>query len=251
MRKKIVAGNWKLNLSYAEAMSLSDAIADGLGDGDCEVVLAPSYLYLHEVLRRVGHCDRMAIAAQNCASFDRGAYTGEVSTSMLASVGIEYVIIGHSERRKIFHESDSEIATKVRIALLSDLIPIFCCGESLEEREAGHQFQVVASQLERGLKGLDASSVNSCVIAYEPVWAIGTGKVATNEQAQEMHAHIRHWIIKNYGDSAASSISILYGGSVNSSNASGLFECPDVDGALVGGASLKAEEFLSIIKMCK
>ncbi|MFM8432903.1 MAG: triose-phosphate isomerase [Bacteroidota bacterium] len=250
MRKKIVAGNWKMNLNYAEAMTLADAIADGLQEGDCEVVLAPAFPYLQDVLRRIGHHERISVAAQNCASIDKGAFTGEVSASMLASIGVEFVIIGHSERRTFFHDSDKALADKVRLALLFDLIPIFCCGESLQQREDGHHLQVIASQLESALFMLDVTEILSTVIAYEPVWAIGTGMTADPIQAQEMHAHIRSLLSVKYGSEVAKKISVIYGGSVTAANAESLFSCSDIDGALVGGASLKADDFLEIVKVC-
>lgn len=239
-----------MNLNYAEAMTLADAIADGLGDGECEVVLAPSFPYLQDVLRRVGHRERISIAAQNCASFDKGAFTGEVSAPMLASIGVEFVIIGHSERRRLFHEDDKSLSGKVKLAMLFDLIPIFCCGESLQEREDDHHLQTVTAQLHNGLFMLDEVEILSSVIAYEPVWAIGTGKNAEPSQAQEMHAHIRMLLSEKYGAETARKIPVIYGGSVTAANAASLFACQDIDGALVGGASLKPDDFLSIIHAC-
>ncbi|MFM2206702.1 MAG: triosephosphate isomerase [Bacteroidota bacterium] len=250
MRQKIVAGNWKMNLAYAQAMALSDAIADGLRDtGSCEVVLAPPFVYLHDVLRRVGHRDRISIAAQNCSSAESGAFTGEVSASMLASIGIEFALIGHSERRAFFGETDETVAGKVRQALRHGITPIFCCGETLAERESGSHIETVERQLMTGLLTLDEKDLSQCIIAYEPVWAIGTGRTASPEQAQEMHARIRSAVSKT-APAVSDRIPILYGGSVNSSNAASLFSAPDVDGALVGGASLKADEFLVIVELC-
>ena len=250
MRQKIVAGNWKMNLSFAQAMTLSDAIADGLREnGTCEVVLAAPFVYLHDVLRRVGHRDRISIAAQNCSDREAGAFTGEVSAGMLSSIGIEFLLLGHSERRQYFGESDEVIAGKVRQAILHGITPVFCCGETLSEREAGSQAAVVERQLRDGLLHLSETELRQCVIAYEPVWAIGTGKTATPDQAQEMHAAIRSVVRSRY-PLAAEQLQILYGGSVNAANASAIFAGPDVDGALVGGASLKADEFLKIIESC-
>lgn len=250
MRQKIVAGNWKMNLNYAQAMTLSDAIADGLQEnGTCEVVLAAPSLYLHDVLRRVGHRDRISISAQNCAEHASGAYTGEVSAMMLASIGIEFVIIGHSERRQFYGDNDAVIANKVRQALQHGITPIFCCGEALSDREAGRENEVVDRQLQQGLFHLSQHELADCVIAYEPVWAIGTGKTATAAQAQSMHQKIRSLLDAKFSGLGAR-VPILYGGSVTATNAGDIFTGPDVDGALVGGASLKAADFLSIISAC-
>lgn len=251
MRQKIVAGNWKMNLAYAQAMALSDAIADGLQENSsCEVVLAAPYVYLHDVLQRVGHRDRISIAAQNCSEQEAGAFTGEVSAEMLASIGIEFVLVGHSERRQFYGETDQHIARKVQRAIAHGITPVFCCGETLEQRESGIQSEVVSRQLATGLLHLSEFDLRDCIIAYEPVWAIGTGRTATPDQAQEMHAAIRS-MVGSVHPVIASSIPILYGGSVNGSNADALFACQDVDGALVGGASLKADEFLRIITACR
>lgn len=250
MRKKIVAGNWKMNLNFAEAMALADAIADGLSDSpQCEVVLAPPFVYLRDVLGRVGHRSFISIAAQNCAAFEKGAYTGEVAAPMLSSIGVEFVLIGHSERRQLFHETDDQLAGKIKQAVANGLIPIYCCGETLAEREGGKHHDVVAAQLRQGLFHLDKELISDCVIAYEPVWAIGTGKTATVDQAQEMHAYIRSLVTGHYAPSVAGRLPVLYGGSVTAANASSLFKAPDVDGALVGGASLKSADFLSIVKV--
>lgn len=249
MRKKIVAGNWKMNLNFAEAMALAGELADSTDEySNCSIILAPPFVYLHDLVGRIQSHPDFSIAAQNCSSEEKGAFTGEVSASMLASIGVEYVIIGHSERRHIFSEKDKTIASKISMALQNGLCPIFCCGEQLSEREAGKQFDVVREQLINGLFHVDKVLITECVLAYEPVWAIGTGKTATSGQAQEMHSFIRSQFAEKYGSEAASDISILYGGSVTSKNSAELFNCPDVDGGLVGGASLKAVEFLSIIR---
>jgi triosephosphate isomerase (TIM) len=251
MRKKIVAGNWKMNLDFAKAMALADAVADGLSETpSCEVLLAPPFVYLHDVLERIGHRSFISVAAQNCASQESGAFTGEVAASMLSSIGVEFVLIGHSERRQLFHETDEQLANKVKQAIVNGLIPVFCCGETLSEREAGKHHDVVSRQLIQGLFHLNPESFSDCVIAYEPVWAIGTGKTATVEQAQEMHAYIRSLITGHYSPATAGKVPLLYGGSVTAANAASLFAAPDVDGALVGGASLKSADFLSIIKSC-
>jgi triosephosphate isomerase len=249
-RQKIVAGNWKMNLSYAQAMSLSDAIAAAVKEETtCEIILASPFVYLHDVLRRIGHRDCISIAAQNVSDKVQGAYTGEVSAAMLASVGVEFALVGHSERREFYSENDNQLAAKVDRCLENGIIPVFCCGERLAERETNRQMEVVAEQLTAALFHLTESQLSESIIAYEPVWAIGTGKTATAAQAQEMHANIRQ-LIQSRFPNAAGKIRILYGGSVTASNASELFACNDVDGALVGGASLKAADFISIIHSC-
>lgn len=249
-RQKIVAGNWKMNLSYAQAMTLSDAIAAGVSEATvCEVILAPPAVYLHDVLSRISHRDCISVAAQNISDKDQGAFTGEISAAMLSSIGIEFTLVGHSERREYFGEHDQQLAAKVDRALANDIIPVFCCGERLNDRETGRQYEVVGAQLSSALFHLESEQLSEMIIAYEPVWAIGTGKTATAQQAQEMHAFIRQLIALKYSD-AASKIRILYGGSVTAANAAELFAGNDVDGALVGGASLKANEFLSIISTC-
>jgi triosephosphate isomerase (TIM) len=248
-RKKIIAGNWKMNLNYAEAMALADAVSDGADQlGISEVILAPPFVFLHDVVSRIQRHPFFAVAAQNCSDQVKGAFTGEVSASMLASIGVEYVIVGHSERRTGFNESDQMIAEKIDRASEADLIPIFCCGESLADRKGESHFDIVEKQLNRGLFHLSAARIADCIIAYEPVWAIGTGETATPSQAQEMHAFIRAKISDKYSEAVSALIPILYGGSVTSANAGELFRCNDVDGALVGGSSLKYNEFLSIIR---
>lgn len=249
MRKKIIAGNWKMNLNFAQAMALAGELADSSEDYlNCSVILAPPFIYLHDLVNRIQSQPDFSVAAQNCSSEEKGAFTGEVSASMLASIGVEQVIIGHSERRHIYNETDSTIASKVTKALQNGLSPIFCCGEELSRRESGDHFNVVRSQLTNGLFHVDPAMINECIIAYEPVWAIGTGRTASPEQAQEMHAFVRSQLSDKYGSETADQLTILYGGSVTSKNSSELFNCPDVDGGLVGGASLKAQEFLSIIR---
>lgn len=250
-RQKIVAGNWKMNLNYAQAMTLSDAIAAGVNeDISCEIILAPAFVYLQDVLRRVGHRDCISVAAQNLSEKEQGAFTGEVSGAMLSSIGIDFVIIGHSERREYFSETDKLLAAKVNRALENGISPIFCCGERLPDRESNKQLEIVKVQLEEALFHLTEDQMSEMIIAYEPVWAIGTGKTATAAQAQEMHAFIRNLISKHYPN-AADKIRIIYGGSVTSANAKDLFSGADVDGALVGGASLKVADFLSIINDCE
>jgi len=249
MRTKIIAGNWKMNLDYAQAMALVDGIMQMTDDNmRCRIVLAPPFPYLTQVEMQSKLRTNIFIAAQNCSDKNSGALTGEVSASMLRSIGVESVIIGHSERRTIFNESDATIAEKINRAFENDLQPIFCCGESLAERKSNSHFEVVKTQVAGGVYHLSASKVSDMIVAYEPVWAIGTGVNASSEQAQEMHLFIRNLVKEKYGNSVSQKIRILYGGSVNAENAAELFGCPDVDGGLVGGASLKPAEFSSIIK---
>jgi triosephosphate isomerase len=249
MRKKIVAGNWKMNKSFQDAEDLVSTIADELDGVDtaCEVVLCPPYPYL-EMASDYADESGLQIAAQNVSEFEDGAYTGEVSASMLASIEIGYCIVGHSERRKYFGETNAQLATKVEKLLDHAIRPILCIGELLEERNANSHFEVVKRQLDEGLFQLNKDEFKEVVIAYEPVWAIGTGVTATSAQAQEMHAFIRQQIAGKYGQPVADQTTILYGGSCNAKNAAELFANPDVDGGLIGGASLVAEDFIKIVK---
>jgi triosephosphate isomerase len=216
--------------------------------GSARVVLCVPFPYLISIKNQLGKNTRIEVGAQNCSEHEAGAYTGEVSAAMLRSAGIPYVILGHSERRQYFHEDGKLLAKKVDIALKYGLTPIFCCGEPLDVREKNQHEALVKKQIEEGLFHLDSSALEKVVVAYEPVWAIGTGKTASAQQAQEMHAVIRGHLASKYELSVADNISILYGGSVNASNATELFASPDVDGGLVGGASLKSREFTEIIK---
>ena len=248
MRKKIVAGNWKMNKSWPEAQALVHALIEkkALIPAGVQVIIAPPAPYLQPL--SVTAAPAIAVAAQNCSQHDSGAYTGEISSAMLASMQVNFCIIGHSERRQFYGESNEIIRTKVDACLRNAITPIFCCGELLAERNAGEHFNTVAAQVKDALFHLSAEDVSKVVIAYEPVWAIGTGVTASNEQAEEMHAFIRAFVSKNYNQDVADSISILYGGSVNAANAAELFACPNVDGGLVGGASLKADDFMTIIQ---
>lgn len=250
MRTKIVAGNWKMNKTYTEAEELLADIADQLERDDLPdvtVVVCPPAVYL-EMAYDFAEDGGFYTGAQNMSDKDSGAYTGEISAAMIHSAGADFVIVGHSERRAYFNESDELLKAKVLQALKHDLVPIFCCGEVLDERNRGKHFEVVQKQIEIALFGLDVSDFENVVIAYEPVWAIGTGVNATQEQAQEMHAYIRQLIAEKYGQKVSGETSILYGGSCNEKNAAELFSQPDVDGGLIGGASLKAESFIGIIK---
>ena len=251
MRKKIVAGNWKMNKTFEEAGILVSEVMAMVGDevtGNARVVLCVPFPYLVPVRNQLGRNTRIELGAQNCSEHEAGAYTGEVSAAMLRSIGIPYVILGHSERRQYFGEDGKLLAGKVDMALKYGLTPIFCCGEPLDVREKNEHEKLVKRQVEEALFHLDAASVGKVVIAYEPVWAIGTGKTATAAQAQQMHAVIRQHLASKYEASVADDITILYGGSVNAANAKELFANPDVDGGLVGGASLKSREFTEIIK---
>lgn len=248
MRKKIVAGNWKMNKSHAEAETLTRELLAGCSTltNAPKIILCTPFPYLVTV-RALLAGSRLEVGAQNCSEHDSGAYTGEVSASMLKSISVPYVIIGHSERRQYFGENGPLLAKKVDQALANGLTPIFCCGEQLEVRERGDHETLVKQQTEESLFHLPADKLEKVVIAYEPVWAIGTGKTATSKQAQEMHAVIRKHIHGKYG-AVADQIQILYGGSVKPDNAKELFSCPDVDGGLVGGASLKSTDFIGIIQ---
>lgn len=250
MRKKIVAANWKMNLTLNEGAELVNEIFKGLPvlNEDKKVVIAPPYLHIVQTGEQLSGMIDVCLGAQNCHSENSGAYTGEVSAGMLKSAGVEYVILGHSERREYSNESDAIVAKKVNQALANDMQVIFCCGEPLEVRDADTQNNYVESQVKAGLFHLSEEQLKNVAIAYEPIWAIGTGRVASAQQAQDMHAHIRGVIRAQYGDDAATEMSILYGGSCKPSNAAELFSCDDVDGGLIGGASLKAPEFLGIVE---
>ncbi len=249
MRKQIAAANWKMNLSIQEAETLVDKLLEKRFDLSTSqfVLLGVPFPYLMKVKEMVSSANHIEVCAQNVSSKENGAYTGETSAAMLNSIGINYVIIGHSERRQYFHESNEELAAKVNIALAHNLLPVFCCGEALDIREAGTQNEFVEKQLSDSLFHLSEAEIKKIIIAYEPIWAIGTGKTASSEQAQEMHAHIRKTFADKYGADAADEISILYGGSVKAANAKVIFGKSDVDGGLIGGASLQAEEFGAIV----
>ncbi|MEN8201142.1 MAG: triose-phosphate isomerase [Bacteroidota bacterium] len=246
MRKKIVAGNWKMNTLLKDGMELAKAVEKLKKEktSDALVIIAPPYTHLSKVNEMIFN---VKLSAQNCASEASGAYTGEISPDMLVSTGVEYVIIGHSERRSYYKEDNELLNKKTKLALASGLKPIFCCGELLEEREAGKLFDVIREQLEVGLRDLTSEEMGQVIIAYEPVWAIGTGVVASPDQAQEMHKFIRDLLAEIFNDKVAEDMTILYGGSCKPSNAAELFANPDVDGGLIGGASLKAEDFLAIV----
>lgn len=246
MRKPMIAGNWKLHKTISEATSLvSELIPAVASNQNVEIVVAPVYTALSKVAETLADSN-IKLAAQNCYPEPQGAFTGEVSPLLLKDAGCEYVIIGHSERRQLFAETDKSVNSKALALAESGLGTIFCIGETLEERESGKMFDVLRQQVTAGLKDLTAKQMQTVVVAYEPVWAIGTGKVATDEQAQEAHAFIRGLLAELYDAQTAAATRILYGGSVKPGNVDGLMTQPDVDGALVGGASLKADDFARI-----
>jgi triosephosphate isomerase len=246
MRKNIVAGNWKMNGDYDESMLLFQSIALRSNEfpDNVEVMVAPAYLYLKSMTDL--NNNQITLTAQNCADKESGAYTGEISVGMLKSVGVKHVLVGHSERRLIYGETIRDISEKVVLVLQNDMIPVFCVGEELNDRQKGQHFDVIEKQL-ISIFNLAPELFEKVIVAYEPVWAIGTGETATPEQAQQMHAFIREKLVEVYG-SLAQQTRILYGGSVKPDNASELFSKLDVDGGLVGGASLNADDFLIIIK---
>ncbi len=252
MRKKIVAGNWKMNMDYTNGVSLFSEIINMVNDevrGDQEVVVCPPFVHLHSLAQLANQNVRISVGAQNCHQADSGAYTGEVSASMIKSISAEYVILGHSERRQYFAESNELLAKKTDVAIKNGLKPIFCIGETLEERNNNIHFDVIKKQLNEGVFHLGTEDFAKVVLAYEPVWAIGTGVTASKEQAQEVHALIRKEVEGRYGDAVAEDTTILYGGSCNPKNAPELFAQPDIDGGLIGGASLKSRDFTDIVKV--
>ena len=248
MRKKIAAGNWKMNTTFPEGMDLADQVLSAVGTPKNWVVLGAPFTHLASLGEKLKGRDGVFLAAQNCHWEEKGAFTGEVSVGMLKSIGVDFVILGHSERRQYFNEGHEMLAKKVDAVLAAGLRPIFCCGEPLEIREAGTHESYVATQLKESLFHLDADAFSQIVIAYEPIWAIGTGKTASAEQAQEMHASIRGLLSDKYGNAVADDTTILYGGSCNAKNAAELFAGDDVDGGLIGGASLKPQDFAVIVE---
>lgn len=246
MRKKIVAGNWKCNTTLQEGVALAKEVNSIVKTSDVQVILGTPFIHLTEVVKLVDN-KAIAVAAQNCAAEPKGAFTGEVSAAMVKSTGAQYVILGHSERRGYYGETSEILNKKLALALENGLTPIYCCGEALDVREAGKQNEFVINQLEETIFKLSADDFKKLVIAYEPIWAIGTGKTATSDQAEDMLKTIREAIAAKYGKAIADDISILYGGSCNAKNAKELFAKPNIDGGLIGGASLKAEDFNTIV----
>ena len=247
MRKKIVAGNWKMNTSVAEGVELAKGIVAKVNDisKGVSLIVAPPFTHLVSVAE-VLKDSPVALSAQNCADQPKGAFTGEVSAEMLKGIGCAYTILGHSERREYYGENSEKLVKKIALAFENGLKVIYCVGEKLEDRNEGCHFDVVSAQLSEVLFDLDPAKMKHIIIAYEPVWAIGTGVTATAEQAQEMHAYIRNTLSAHFGEKVAEEITILYGGSCKPSNAKELFACPDIDGGLIGGASLKADDFIAI-----
>ena len=251
MARKIVAGNWKMNLNRDEAFALVSEITGMLKDEesrDLKVILFPSFIHLGAIVQLCNGDSRIHVGAQNCNDHAAGAYTGEIAASMIQSYGANHVLIGHSERRSYFKESGDLLSQKINIAIQHSLTPVFCIGESLEERNSAIHFKIIEQQLTNEIFHLSADDFKKCILAYEPIWAIGTGLTASPEQAQEMHAFIRATISKKYSAEIATQTSILYGGSCNDQNAKQIFALPDVDGGLIGGASLKSRSFVNIIK---
>lgn len=252
MRKNIVAGNWKMNLNFEEGVSLFSEIVNMVKDeviGTQEVVVCSPFIHLSSISKLAAGVTNVYVGAQNVHQAESGAYTGEISVKQVKSVGVTHIILGHSERRAYFGETDEWLAQKVDAVLQNDLTPLFCIGETKEERESGRFFAVLQSQLDNGIFHLSAEAFSKLVLAYEPVWAIGTGLTASPEQAQEVHAFIRQAIAEKYNSEIANNMSILYGGSCNPSNAASLFSQEDIDGGLIGGASLKSRDFLEIVKV--
>jgi|TARA_B110000971_G_scaffold129485_1_gene132497 triosephosphate isomerase len=247
MRKNIVAGNWKMNLNRVEGIALVEDILSKLpNDNNTHIIFAPSFVYLNKVAELCAKTSKVVAAAQDCSANEKGAFTGEVSANMIASSNARYVILGHSERRVNFKETNELLKTKVGQAFRNNLKVIFCCGESLLQRESGLHFNWIKSSISESLFHLSSEEFKNIVIAYEPIWAIGTGKTATTQQAQEMHSFIRNLLFEKYENEVALSTSILYGGSCNSGNAKELFASKDIDGGLIGGSSLNSDNFVEI-----
>ena len=252
MRKKIVAGNWKMNKNYTDGISLFSEVLNMSKDelrGNQQVIVCAPYIHLNSLAQLSNGYQQVSIGAQNAHQEETGAFTGEISAAMLKSIGVAYVILGHSERRQYFGENNALLSKKTDIAIKNEVIPIFCIGETLAERKSGDHFNIIKSQLAEGTFHLSAEDFSKLVIAYEPVWAIGTGVTASSAQAQEIHAFIREQIAAKYNQAVADDISILYGGSCNPTNADELFSQADIDGGLIGGASLKARDFIDIAKV--
>lgn len=247
-RNKIVAANWKMNTLHSEAVSLAgDILAKTLKVREVKKIIFPPFPFINDVAILLQETEGFGTGAQNCSQYEKGAYTGEVSAAMLKSVGAGFVLVGHSERRLLFNESPDILLAKLQTALQSDLTVVYCFGEQLNERKSGIQHQVVKQQLSEVLGSLSKTQMNQLVLAYEPVWAIGTGETANPQQAQDMHAFVRQCLEDLFGKEISDQTSILYGGSCNAQNARELFACRDVDGGLIGGASLKADEFAAIV----
>ncbi len=250
MRKKIVAGNWKMNTNLQAGIELAKEVSNKIKNfnfntDEFGLIIAPPFTHLYSVSQELD--ERIGLSSQNIAAWDKGAYTGEISAEMIKSTGAKYAILGHSERRAYFGENSEILSTKLKLTLENGLLPIFCIGEVLEERESGKHFDIVKQQLDEVVFNLQPADFQKVTIAYEPVWAIGTGKTASPEQAQEIHAFIRKLITDKFGKEIAENTTLLYGGSCKPANADGLFSQPDIDGGLIGGAALKAEDFVKLL----
>jgi triosephosphate isomerase len=245
---RIIAGNWKMHKDRGEALALIDALVGAhVGSGDIHVIIAPPFPFLAMAVERT-RGKGIAVAAQNCHQQEHGAFTGEVSAAMLKSIGVSHCIVGHSERRQYFGETDEQVGEKIRLLLSHDITPIYCCGERKDERVAGAHFATVTAQMKAALGDFSNAQLERIVVAYEPVWAIGTGLTATPQQAQDMHAHIRT-LLASHGSEVADRVPILYGGSCKPDNAASLFAQPDVNGGLIGGAALVKEQFIELIRL--
>lgn len=246
-RPKIIAGNWKMNNNLSEAITLVESVINNSVSNSAIKIFFPSFPFIATVANKIQSSPNFFVGAQNCSEHASGAFTGEVAASMLNSIGCAYVLVGHSERRQYFGESSPLLTKKIHAALANGLKPVFCFGETLQERKSNTHFEVVKDQINEVLNAFSATDMSQIILAYEPVWAIGTGETATPQQAQEMHAHIRTCLSKLFNENVANSTPILYGGSCNAQNAKELFACADIDGGLIGGASLKADDFCKII----
>ena len=253
MTKNLIIANWKMNLQPEEVKKLTTNIIKGITNNitESEKILCVPFLYIETVRKLINETKNIFVGAQNCNENKNGAFTGEVSCEMLNSIGVKHIIIGHSERREYYYESDEIIEKKIFQAINNNMLPIFCCGETLEARENNSYFDYVESQIDKSLFGLNLDQISKIIIAYEPIWAIGSGKVPQLSEIEEMHKFIRKKINEKYSKTVSQNISILYGGSVNSSNAKNIFNLPNVNGGLIGGASLNSNEFLSIVKELK
>ncbi len=249
MRKPLVAGNWKMNMNQDDVNAFVSEILEKLTESKVEVMIAPPAIFGAGMRTSLG--DKIGVGVQDISAHDSGAYTGEISAEMVASASVQYAIIGHSERRTYHGENDHLVNTKINSAIKHGLVPVYCCGEKLDERESGNHMEVVVSQISEALQGFSEDQLKELVVAYEPVWAIGTGKTATSDQAQEMHEAIRNSLSELFSQAFADKTRILYGGSCKPSNAAELFGQPDVDGGLIGGASLKVDDFLAIVEAAK
>lgn len=248
MRNNIVAGNWKMNKSVTEGINLANEISKIAEqvNSEAKIIIIPPFLHLTKVKETIS--EKIHLGAQNCSSNENGAYTGEISASMLSEIGIEYCLVGHSERRQYFNETNNTLKDKVNILLKNNITPIFCCGENLQQREDNIHFNIIKNQIDESLFHLSGDNLSKIIIAYEPIWAIGTGKTASPQQAQEVHAFIRNLLKNQYNKDLSDQITILYGGSCNPKNAKNLFSEKDIDGGLIGGASLNSTDFFEIIK---